>query len=255
PARHRRPRARDPQGVRLGDVQHHAVLHRGLPGADRDHRQRDHPAQGAGGRSLLRSDRDHRPQAARHPQADQDPGGRGRRGRGPGARPCRGARHQGVADTSAGRAHLRYGPTMSAFPLKRISPDGIPHALDKAERYRLLNDPAQAESICQDVLAVAPDNQDALRCLILSLTDQFGASGAGHTAREARTYIVKLTDEYERAYYSGLVHERETRAFLARKNPVRSAAYDGFRHAMEWYERAEALRPPGNVDAVLRWNS
>ena len=36
---------------------------------------------------------------------------------------------------------------------------------------------------------------------------------------------------------------------------VRSAAYDGFRHAMEWYERAEALRPPGNVDALLRWNS
>ena len=144
---------------------------------------------------------------------------------------------------------------MSTFPLKVISADGIPHAMEKAERYRLLNDPAQAESICLDVLAVDPDNQDALRCLILSLTDQFGASQAAHTAREARTYIVQLTDEYERAYYNGLVHERETRAFLHRKNAVRSAAYDGFRHAMEWYERAEALRPPGNVDAVLRWNS
>ena len=32
-------------------------------------------------------------------------------------------------------------------------------------------------------------------------------------------------------------------------------AYDWLRHAMEWYEQAEALRPPGNVDAVLRWNS
>ena len=144
---------------------------------------------------------------------------------------------------------------MSAFPLKRISPDGIPHALDKAERYRLLNDPVQAESICHDVLAVDADNQDALRCLILSLTDQFSASGAASAAREARAYIVKLADEYERAYYGGLVHERETRAFLHRKNVVRSAAYDGFRHAMEWYERAEALRPPGNEDAVLRWNS
>lgn len=141
------------------------------------------------------------------------------------------------------------------YSLKPITAAGIAAALEKAERYRLLNDPAQAESICLDVLAVAPDNQDALRCLILSLTDQFGASGAGHTAREARTYIVKLADEYERAYYNGLVHERETRAFLHRKNVVRSAAYDGFRHAMEWYERAEALRPPGNVDAVLRWNS
>jgi hypothetical protein len=35
---------------------------------------------------------------------------------------------------------------------------------------------------------------------------------------------------------------------------VRSAAYDGFRHAMEWYERAGDLRA-GDVDAVLRWNS
>jgi hypothetical protein len=144
---------------------------------------------------------------------------------------------------------------MSTFQLKKISADGIPHAMEKAERYRLLNDPAQAESICHDVLAVDADNQDALRCLILSLTDQFSATGTGTAAREARAHIVQLSDEYERAYYTGLVHERETRAFLHRKNVVRSAAYDGFRHAMEWYERAEALRPPGNVDAVLRWNS
>lgn len=140
------------------------------------------------------------------------------------------------------------------FDLKRISADGIPHAIEKAERYRLLNDPQQAESICHDVLAVDGDNQEALRILILSLTDQF-ANSAGGTAREAQSHVRKLSDEYERAYYTGLVHERETRAYLERKNVVRSAAYDGFRHAMEWYERAETLRPPGNVDAVLRWNS
>ena len=144
---------------------------------------------------------------------------------------------------------------MTTFQLKRITAEGIPHALEKAERYRLLNDPVQAESICHDVLAVDPGNQDALHCLILSLTDQFSAAGAANAAREARTSIAKLSDEYERAYYSGLVHERETRAFLHRKNVVRSAAYDGFRHAMEWYERAEALRPRGNEDAILRWNS
>jgi hypothetical protein len=143
---------------------------------------------------------------------------------------------------------------VTSFQLKRITADGIPHALEKAERYRLLNDPVQAESICHDVLAVDPGNQDALRCLILSLTDQFSAAGAAHAAREARASVARFADEYERAYYSGLVHERETRAFLNRKNVVRSAAYDGFRHAMEWYERAEALRP-GDVDAVLRWNS
>jgi hypothetical protein len=144
---------------------------------------------------------------------------------------------------------------VSTFPLKRITAEGIPHALDKAERYRLLNDPVQAESICHDVLAVEAANQDALRCLILSLTDQFSPGGAAAAAREARAHVAQLTDEYERAYYTGLIHERETRAFLRRNNVVRSAAYDGFRHAMEWYERAEALRPPGNEDAVLRWNS
>ncbi len=139
--------------------------------------------------------------------------------------------------------------------LKSISPDGIPHALEKAERYRLLNDPAQAESICRDVLAVDRDNQDALRCLILALTDQLGSQGAGHAAREAREHVIQLEDEYERAYYSGIVDERETRAYLERKNVVRSEAYNGFRHAMDWYEKAEELRPPGNVDPMLRWNS
>jgi hypothetical protein len=142
-----------------------------------------------------------------------------------------------------------------AFELKQIATAGIPHALEKAERYRLLNDPAQAESICRDVLAVDPGNQDALRALILSLTDQFGEHGAGGAAREARGHVAALVDEYERAYFAGIVFERETRAFLARKTVVRSAAYDGFRHAMECYDRAEQLRPPGNEDAILRWNS
>ena len=66
--------------------------------------------------------------------------------------------------------------------------------------------------------------------------------------------VERLRDEYERAYYTGIVFERETRSYLRRKNVVRSAAYDGFRHAMEWYERAGELRP-GDVDCVLRWNS
>lgn len=144
---------------------------------------------------------------------------------------------------------------MTQFALKKISPDGIPHALERAERYRLLNEPAQAESIYRDVLAVDSDNQTALRALILALTDQFGAHGAAGAAREARDYIVQLDDEYDRAYYTGIVYERETRAYLERKNVVRSGAYDGFRQAMDWYERAEALRPPGNVDAILRWNA
>jgi hypothetical protein len=142
-----------------------------------------------------------------------------------------------------------------AFPLKKISPASIPHALDKAEGYRLRNDPAQAESIYRDVLAVDAGNQDALRGLILSLTDQFASAAAAHAAREAQSHVARLSEEYERAYYTGIVCERKARAYLGRKKVVRSSAYDAFRQAMEWYERAETLRPPGNDDAVLRWNS
>jgi hypothetical protein len=141
------------------------------------------------------------------------------------------------------------------FALKKISLASIPHALEKAEGYRLRNEPAQAESIYRDVLAVDADNQDALRGLVLALTDQFGSAAAAQAAREAQTYVVKLREEYERAYYTGLICERKARAYLTRTKVVRSSAYDGFRQAMQWYERAETLRPPGNDDAVLRWNS
>lgn len=143
---------------------------------------------------------------------------------------------------------------MSEFQLKKISSASIPHALEKAEGYRLRNDPAQAASIYRDVLAVDAANHEALRGLILALTDQFGAAGPA-AAQEAQAHIRELPDEYERAYYTGIVCERKARASLQRRNVVRASVYDGFRQAMEWYERAEAIRPAGNDDAVLRWNS
>ena len=57
--------------------------------------------------------------------------------------------------------------------LKPITPEGIPAALEKAERYRLLNDSSAAESICLDVLEIDPSNQKALVSLLLAITDQF----------------------------------------------------------------------------------
>ena len=51
-------RARDlKQRARHRLLQHHEVLHQGLPGEHHDHRQRDHPAEGARRRSVLRSGR------------------------------------------------------------------------------------------------------------------------------------------------------------------------------------------------------
>jgi hypothetical protein len=44
------------------------------------------------------------------------------------------------------------------FALKPISHDSVANALAKAERYRLLNEPNEAESICHDILQIEPDN-------------------------------------------------------------------------------------------------
>ena len=140
------------------------------------------------------------------------------------------------------------------FELKPLSKDAIPKALEKADRYRLLNEPAEAESICMDILEAEPDNQRALVVLILALTDQFDRVdfSVGHT--EFRDLLPRLRDDYERAYFSGLISERRAKASL-RRQMHSSAAYEWFREAMSWYEKAEAIRPPGNDDAVLRWNT
>ena len=139
------------------------------------------------------------------------------------------------------------------FPLKPLSHDAIPGALAKAERYRLLNEPWQAESICRDILAIEPDHQAALVMLVLALTDQFDQ---GVHAKDVNEAIAQLNDAYERAYYSGIVDERRAMA-LMRQADFRSAhvVHGLFASAMDWYEKAQALRPHGNDDSLLRWNA
>jgi hypothetical protein len=138
---------------------------------------------------------------------------------------------------------------------KPISRDAVPQALDKAQRYRLLNEPAQAESICLDVLAVEPDNQSALVMLLLALTDQF-RSGPAECFRQAQTVVPRLHSEYERLYYSGIIWERGGHAHALKGVPGSAAsAFAWIQRAMEFYEQAERLRPAGNDDTLLRWNS
>src|SRR5205807_4173506 len=65
-----------------------------------------------------------------------------------------------------------------------------------------------------------------------------------------------LRDEYDRAYFTGLIYERRAKAQLRHGNPRNGPrAYEWLREAMTWYEKAEAIRPPGNDDALLRWNT
>src|SRR3954469_11131088 len=98
--------------------------------------------------------------------------------------------------------------------LKPLSAEAIPAALDKAERYRLLNEPGEAESICLDVLQVDPENQDALITLLLALTDQFPHESSSKVVARAGELAARLTEEYDRAYYSGIIRERRAKAVL-----------------------------------------
>jgi len=141
------------------------------------------------------------------------------------------------------------------FQLKSLSKEGIAAALEKAERYRLLNEPREAESICLDVLAIDPENQKALIILLLSITDQFGRRDTD-PVKSARELLPRLHDEYDRLYYAGIIYERQAKTILKRGTPGGEfQAYDWFRNAMELFEKAEAVRPPGNDDALLRWNT
>jgi hypothetical protein len=141
------------------------------------------------------------------------------------------------------------------YELKQISRNCIPGALAKAERYRIINDPSSAESICLDVLEVDPRNQEALVTLLLAITDQL-AERLAEGATRAQELLPRLDDEYKRMYYAGIVCERTAKAHL-RRGAMGSGelAYHWLREAMAWYEKAEARRPAGNDEAILRWNT
>ncbi len=136
------------------------------------------------------------------------------------------------------------------FELKPLHPEAIPAALEKANRYRLLNEPGAAESIYLDILAADPDNQEALKNIVLAMSDRFGKDYAIGDARIPE-YLTRIRGDYERSYYSGITYERRAKAVLA-KDGV--GAYELFRQAMECFEKAEAMRPAGIDDPILRYN-
>jgi hypothetical protein len=139
--------------------------------------------------------------------------------------------------------------------LKKISKGGIAEALSKAERYRLLNEPQLAESICLDILEVEPDNTQGLVILLLAMTDQFGTSEAGGV-NEARKLLNRMKSDYEKYYYGGIICERQGNSIFSRGTMSSSTmAYDWYTDAMQLYEKAEAVRPEGNDDSILRWNT
>jgi hypothetical protein len=140
------------------------------------------------------------------------------------------------------------------FQIKPIRRESVAHSLEMARRYRLLNEPTQAESICLDILALEPDNEAARVELVLTMSDQFAGTRKSPRRADIMAHIDLLSDEFSKHYYRGLVLEREGLAFLDRGHAA-AFAYEGLRDAMECYERADKLRPAGNDDAILRWNA
>lgn len=140
------------------------------------------------------------------------------------------------------------------FQLKPLSKKAVRAALEKAMRYRLLNEPSAAESICLDVLKVEPDNQEALVTLVLAMSDRF-AKDYAISDTQIQNYLSRIRNDYERIYYTGIVYERRAKAIL-NSGSLGSGhtAYEFLRQAMNWFEKAEAIRPPGNDDPILRWN-
>src|SRR6476646_2169312 len=176
PARHGGASARPEDAARRRLLQHHEMLHEGLPRGYYHHRQRNHPAERARDRSTLRPGREAAP------------------------------RIQALTEDAM------------MFQLKTLSAEAVPRALEKAERYRLLNEPTEAESICRDALHVDATNQQALAMLLLALTDQF--TDNPRVFAEASSAAERLHDDYERAYYTGLIRERRAKAHLKHDGPV-----------------------------------
>lgn len=138
------------------------------------------------------------------------------------------------------------------YKVKRISTAGIAEAIAKAELYRSLNEPEEAESICRDILTIEPQHQLAARLLGLALTDQFTGRGSDRY-RETEEIFRQLKDPYERLYYAGILHERRAKAQLNAGQPPYSLLAL-FVQALHSFAEAEKIRPAGNDDAILRWN-
>jgi len=138
--------------------------------------------------------------------------------------------------------------------LHAIHADAIDLALEKARQYRSLLEPEIAESICLDILYIVEDNQQALVVYILALTDQLHHTEKQTQIKAIQTAIEKLTSQYQRYYYSGLLKERRAR-FLISQPMSRSFAYDFFIEALQCYQQAQQICPEHNDEAILRWNS
>jgi tetratricopeptide (TPR) repeat protein len=137
------------------------------------------------------------------------------------------------------------------YELKPLTERDLSAAIELAKHYRALNQPDEAESICRDVIAVAPDDEDAWRTLGLALTDRFPSAWMT-LFDEACSAFARLRSEYERVYYTGIAWERYAKAQVAAGRAQN--AIHAFEQALERFETAERVGPKDEPKAILRYN-
>lgn len=135
--------------------------------------------------------------------------------------------------------------------LKKLRDKNLEAAIGLAKHYRDLNQPEEAESICRDVLEVAPDNVDALRTLGLALTDRFSSEWVS-LFDEACATFKKLPADYDRAYYVGIAWERYAKAQLEAGRAHN--AIHAFEEALARFEEAGAFAKKDDPAPILHYN-
>jgi tetratricopeptide (TPR) repeat protein len=140
---------------------------------------------------------------------------------------------------------------MAGRELKPLRARNLSEAVALAKHYRALNQPEDAESICRDILDVAPDNEEAWRLLGLALTDQFPTAWLT-LFDEACAAFAKLRSNYERVYYTAIAWERYAKAQLV-AGRVNNAIH-AFEEALRRFDEADRLGSPDDPAPVLHYN-
>ena len=138
--------------------------------------------------------------------------------------------------------------------MKPLPRNDVEAVLALARRCREAGEPDAAESMCLDALEIAPDNQDVLMLLLLARIDLLDR-GFPRGVERAREVLPRLAGEYEKAFYAGLICDRQARVVLSQRgNRSGHISWEWFQFALDHYTEAARVDPQ-NLEPALRANS